>query len=264
MDTTQNLKDAENALRDFIADVLYKKYGDEWETKCGVSTSRLEAWGERKAAEEKRLGHTIDHRLIYYADFFDLPEILRKNWDGEFSDALRNLKEVEVFLKTLEKYRNAEAHRRELLSHQKQLINGISSEIRMRLVRYRSKNETSQDYFPRIEHVHDSLGSTWLYGRNRYGQIIDTNRNLRVGDPIEFVISATDPKGDQLLYRIKTIHGTYDSGWKSTNTLSYCFVGKDVRTMCDINVYIKSPREHHAFSDYDDIATFRYCVLPPE
>ena len=264
MDVSQNLKDAENALRDFISAVLRRKYGTAWEDECGVSKERVTAWRSRKETEEKRHGEAVDARLIYYADFYDLPVILRKNWGGEFSDALGNLKDVEWLLKELEKYRNSEAHRRELLPHQKHLILGISGEIRTRLTRYRSKSETSEDYYPRIEHVRDSLGSAWQYGINAYGTMVVAERNLRIGEAVDFVISASDPRGAALLYRIKTIHGSYDSGWTGLNTLSITFSESDIRAMCDVNVYVKSPREYHAFDQYDDIATFRYTVLPPQ
>ena len=68
---------------------------------------------------------------------------------------------MDVWLSELEKLRDPEARRRELLPHQKHLAIGISGEIRNRLIRYRSKQETSEDYYPRIESVRDSLGNIW-------------------------------------------------------------------------------------------------------
>ena len=64
---------------------------------------------------------------------------------------------MDVWLSTLEAFRNPDAHRRELLLHQKYLILGICSEIRLLIIRYRSKMETSEDYYPRIESIQDSL-----------------------------------------------------------------------------------------------------------
>ena len=54
MDATQSLRDAENALRDFIASVLHQSYGDNWLEKCGVTPDRLTKWRERKETETKR------------------------------------------------------------------------------------------------------------------------------------------------------------------------------------------------------------------
>ena len=68
----------------------------------------------------------MEERLIYYADFYDLKTILKKNWDTSFADALGDWKTFDVWLTELEKLRDPDAHRRELLPHQKSLIIGIS------------------------------------------------------------------------------------------------------------------------------------------
>ena len=90
MDITQSLKDTENSLRDFISTILSNKFGKDWLEYCGVSADRLKKWAERAAEEEKkqRFG-TIENRLIYYADFYDIQTILKKNWDL-FADAWEN------------------------------------------------------------------------------------------------------------------------------------------------------------------------------
>ncbi|MCX5718513.1 MAG: Swt1 family HEPN domain-containing protein [Nitrospirae bacterium] len=149
MDVTQALRDTENALRDFIASALSKSLGDDWVEKCGVPPDRIQKWKDRKLVEESRQeSGVVDERLIYYADFFDLKTILKKNWSGEFSEALGDWKTMEVWLNELEKLRDPDAHRRELLPHQKHLALGIAGEIRTRLpiefrleVRNRSKTE---------------------------------------------------------------------------------------------------------------------------
>ena len=119
MDTTQALKDTENALRDFIADMLSKSFGQGWEEKCGVSADRVEKWRERKKVEATRQETgVVDERLLYYADFYDLKNILKKHWSAIFSPALGDLKTFDVWLSELEKLRDPDAHRRELLPHQ--------------------------------------------------------------------------------------------------------------------------------------------------
>ena len=37
IDITQALKDAENALRDFISNILIKKFGVDWIKQCGLA-----------------------------------------------------------------------------------------------------------------------------------------------------------------------------------------------------------------------------------
>lgn len=256
MDITQAFKDAENSLRDFIAHVLQEKLGDSWVENCGVSPDRLQKWRARRAIEEKRQQFgVVDPRLIYYADFYDLRTILKKHWSGAFSDALGDWKTMEVWLKELEKLRDPDAHRRELLPHQKHLIYGIAGEIRNRLVRYRSKRETSEDYYPRIESARDSLGNVFTYG----DQPIDTGMRLRVGDVIEFVIAATDPLGEPLQYAVYKSERTQ---WQDDNVVALRLTEQDVRKQCKVLLTIKSQRKHHAHGDADDFTLFTYEVLP--
>ena len=188
IDITQALKDAENALRDFISSILGKKLGADWANNCGVSSERVQRWQERKSEEEKRQKFgTIDERLIYYADFYDLKTILKNNWEGAFSEAFGDWKTMDVWLDELGRLRDPDAHRRELLPHQKHLASGISGEIRNRIVRYRSKLETSEDYFPKIESVMDNYGNIWTNDLSGTGGII-TNTILRPNDNIDIII----------------------------------------------------------------------------
>jgi hypothetical protein len=113
MDTSQELRNAENSIRDFLVEVLSRKYGGDMESHFGVSDDRIEKWKERKTVEEKRFSSTsIEERLIYYADFYDLKTIIKKNWGDcdELRDAFDNLKKIEFYLEELDKFRNPDAH----------------------------------------------------------------------------------------------------------------------------------------------------------
>ncbi|HYX71142.1 MAG TPA: Swt1 family HEPN domain-containing protein [Nitrososphaera sp.] len=262
MDVTQALKDTENSLRDFIANVMRNKFGDEWVEKCGVSADRIKQWQDRKLVEEKRQeGGVVEERLIYYADFYDLKTILEKHWSGEFSDALGDLKTMRVWLSELERLRDPDAHRRELLPHQKHLALGISGEIRTRLIRYRSKQETSEDYFPRIESVRDSLGNIWTFGSgSSLGLMTDTR--LRVGDMVDFVITASDPLGAILQFSVGVNQCDW-STWQEDNTLSVSIADFHIGKGVQIVLAVRSPRQFHAKPyGYDDTVTFFYDVLP--
>jgi hypothetical protein len=130
---------------------------------------------------------------------------------------------MEVWMSELEKLRDPDAHRRELLPHQKHLILGIAGEIRSRLIRYRSKKETSEDYYPRIESARDSLGNIKTYGDDSGP---NTGMRLRVGDAIDFVITATDPLGEPLQYAIyKFIY----TEWQDSNVISLKLTEQNVQ-----------------------------------
>ena len=266
MDVHEALKEVENSLRDFIARVLTKKHGADWIGQCGVSEERIGRWKERRIAEAKRQqSGAVETRLLYYSDFYDLRTILHKHWSGEFSEALGKWKTIEVFLNELEKLRDPHAHQRELLPHQKHLILGLSGEIRNRLVKYRSKMETGEDYYPRLESIRDDLGNVWVPpGYDDYGQMVVSEALLRPGDTVTWVVSATDPRGDPMSYRASLLGGSgRDTEWQESNVLGFTMLEADVGRMRDVNIYIRSPRKYHAMGDYDDIRTFRYEVLPP-
>lgn len=262
MDVTQALKDTENSLRDFITTILNKHIGDDWIEKCGVSNQRIEVWKERKRVEERRQeSGVVEERLIYYADFYDLKNILRKHWSPAFSPAFGDLRTMEVWLTEMEKLRDPDAHRRELLPHQKHLALGIAGEIRTRIVRYRSKMETSEDYFPRIESARDSLGNIWTYGHTSSNKSL---YRLRPGDFIEFVVTASDPLGSDLQYAFTVTEHHHNPNWQDDNTLFLTIESSHVRKEFSVMLWLRSLREFHALSNYDDSVTFTYEVLPPK
>lgn len=263
MDVTQALADTENALRDFISVVLHKKLGELWLDGSGVSPERLRKWNERKAEEEKRQqSGAIEQRLIYYADFYDLSTILKKHWDGEFSAALGEWKRMEVWLNELEKLRDPDAHRRELMPHQKHLITGVSGEIRTLLARYRSKQETSEDYYPRLEAVRDNLGNFYSYGASN---LIKTKTRLQVGGQLDIVVTASDPQGKPLEYAISVNFSpsSFKLKWQDSNVF-HVRIGREhvARVFC-LSIMIRGQQEFHASASFDDNVDFLYEVLPP-
>jgi hypothetical protein len=272
-DITQYLKDTENSLRDFIAFVLQKALGRNWEEKSGVTPERILKWNERKDDERKRqVGGVVEERLIYYADFYDIPTILKKHWN-HFTAALGDWKTIETFLGELEKLRDPDAHRRELLPHQKYLAAGIAGEIRTRLVRFRSKQEASDDYFPRIESVRDNFGNIWvpdseeLKGETfltRSFRWRETNTLLRPDDVLEFVITASDPLGEKLSYMLYHPHQGDLIPWQDNHEMVLRITKHLIQKECFLCPMIKSSRDYHAHRGYDDIAAFKYVVLPPK
>jgi len=263
MDVTQALRDAENSLRDFIVLVL-SKGGSDWIARCGVAPERIEKWRERKATEAKRQeAGVVEERLMYYADFYDLKTILKKNWSGEFSAALGDWKTFEVYLGEIEKLRDADAHRREFLPHQKYLILGVSGEIRNRIVRYRSKMETPDDCFPRIESARDSLGNIWVPDGNTGDlKAVGTKKSLRPGDVLEFVVTAIDPEDLPLQYALTAMPGNTKPAWQSNPNLRLVLEEAHIsKTFC-VEVSIISPRPYHARTINDDSVNFLYSVLP--
>jgi hypothetical protein len=254
MEETKALKDVENSLRDFISNLMTAEIGEEWIEKSGISADRIIIWKERREVEDKKQKFgTPENRLIYYADFYDLGIILDKNWNKNFADALGDKKTILLFLKILDDFRNPDAHRRELLPHQKYLILGISGEIRNRIILYRSKKETGEDYFPRIESVRDNLGNYVVSSKSSNNEKLI----LRPGDFLTFVISATDPLGEALEY---CCYG--ETAWQEDNSIKINIEKKHIAKRQTFMVCIRSKRDYHAKDTYDDFAIFNYTILP--
>lgn len=168
-----------------------------------------------------------------------------------------DLKTVELWLNELEKYRDSDAHRRPLFEYQKHLIVGISGELRSRLVRYRSKMENIGDYFPRIDVVRESLGRIW----KPYSVTGMMPTTVRVGDEVEYLVTATDPVGADLLYSCKK-HWSPFAQLSNSNNLKYKFSDQDIGRLIEVRLMIKGTQEHHAHPDCDDQVVFSYDVLP--
>lgn len=257
MDTTQALRDTENALRDLIYEVLSKQHGTDWERHLGITDERMVRWKKRRSDEQARQkGAPTEDRLLYYADFYDLWEIIRKNWLS-LKVVLGEQRTIEVWLAELERLRDPNAHSRDLLPFQKHLILGISGDIRGRIVRYRSKMDSVDDYFPKIESARDSVGHSWTPASS----LSAVRPKVREGDLIEFVVTATDPMGAPLEYGYKW-HPLGSEFWTTSNTFTLTVDRAEIGLLRELHIRIRGPREPRARHSCDDFAMFHYDILP--
>lgn len=273
LDPSVNLKSIENSLRDFISCILEEKLGKDWISQCGIAKERLEKWKNRMQEEKLRQKtEAIDKRLLYYSDFYDIQNIIVKNWDSVFVGIFSDKKTIEVFLSILEKYRDPDAHRRELFIYQKYLIAGISEEIKIKITKYHSKRETGLDCFPRINSIIDNFGNSYE-PNGRYGlKMCPTDMILRPGDRLEFIVSATDPEGLEIEYGMFVHPGNnnYTTDLKictnsitqKSNIFSHIITEENISQEFSVGISIKSSRGYHAHGDCDDSATFCYKVFP--
>lgn len=264
MTSSDSLKAAENALRDLFNFILRSKLGDNWVENCGVTNNRILQWQNRQQEDHRKFG-SCDPRLIYYADFYDLKTILKKNWQNGLSEIFGNLKETEVFFDILADLRNPDAHRRELLPYQSQLAEGISGKLRTNISGFLSTMETRDAYYSKIESIQDSLGNTWAIGdRNPY----ETKCMLRVGDTLQFQVSGSDPLSDEIEFGLFPLTEHRKVQWNKSGSFELTFENEHVNQRLWIFVAVKSPREFHATSEFglgkiDDVVKFSYEVLPP-
>jgi len=248
----------ENVLRDLIALKLEQKFGAQWQDHLGVTNERLEKWRDRIKEEAARLSTgNLETRLLYFADFTDIKTVILKNWDL-FADVFGEKRQFDVLISMLENFRNPEAHRRGLLPFQEQLAAGICGEIRTRVARYRSRLETSDDCFPRIESAFDNHGQ--VFPKPQSG---NSTPVLRVGDRIEISVLASDPEGRPLNYKFNRKDQAWmSSPWQTGNTFSLELEEKQIGKGFYVAASIQSDRTYHADGDKDDGVIFGYIVLP--
>ena len=260
MDISQTISDTENALRDFISIVLEKKFGADWIDNCGVTGERINQWKARQEEENSNRVTTIpDTRLIYYSDFSDLRNIICKNWDPEFREAFGDQQTLKVNVEQLINLRNPTAHSRELLPHQKDLASGICGEIRTQIVRYRSKLDDIDEYFPRIEFVQDSFGNS--YDATSSSQGVITKSVLRPGDDLSFTISARDPMDRPLEYCLY-VGGSNKFQWSECNSFTLTINEAHIGKIFLIELLVKNNEDYRARGNCDDNVRFFYSVIP--
>ena len=100
----------ENSVRNFIEDILTKKFGANWWDKT-KNTDFEKKLTERKAKESKNkwLSPRGKTSPLFYLDWGDLVKIIRK-FESDFNPHIDEVKFVELRLEELEKIRNIIAH----------------------------------------------------------------------------------------------------------------------------------------------------------
>ncbi|MBI2426455.1 MAG: hypothetical protein HYV34_01285 [Candidatus Kerfeldbacteria bacterium] len=255
MNAAEQLADLEISLRIFIEDVLKRKHGHDWLKGSVINRDRLKEWNRRlKKEQDLRSSAGTDKRLLSYSEFSDLIQIIDDNWD-EFSFILNDRREINVFLRRLKAYRNPDAHRRSLDPHEEALTLGICTYIRKLISNHRRSFGDPKSFFPSIDSV--------IEGKNvsRGSGYVCQAGIVRPGDELEYTVSATDPKGEKLEYRL--LHSTQD--WQKSEKLNLTVSEADIRTEFMVQIWIRNPRNsYHSNPDagYDDVSCFLYSVLP--
>jgi hypothetical protein len=263
-DVAEAITRVENVLRDLIEETLRQRHGDDWLAHLSVSEEELDSWRKKQQEDRKRRGSEIaEERLLYYADLHDLAPILKKNWQL-FSLCLGDLKEIEVYLGKLEDLRPPQAHGRTLLPFEKNLVLGISGDIRQKVTVYRSKQSPESEFFARIESVKDSLGNVLAESDSKLGMVV-AKEVLRVGDEVIFSCSGWDPNGRPLLWALSII-GTpparTEQGWSTDDSLVWHVSETDIGESTQAQIFMRSQGPYHSQGNHDGLVIFMYTVLP--
>lgn len=243
----------ENTLRSIIIQAL----GSHDDSDYKVSEDRINKWKEKREIETKKYkGSNTENRLIYFSDFYDLKNIIIKNWEV-FNPTLLNKKKFEVFFDEIEKFRNTLAHGRTIHSYQESLLNGITEELILNQVNYHNKNLNVEDYFLKIIRFSDNIGTVWEIGDPT---IFDSSTKLLVGNTLEFFIETFDPKGRNI--EVELIHNSTDEKFKfSNNRLSIEITENMIAKKSGFRICASS---NESIYDNSETLIVMYTILPKE
>lgn len=172
--------------------------------------------------------------------------------------------------------RNAVAHSRELVTFEREIMSGISTQLRTRVAEYRTRAEPVTAHYPLIESAVDGSGRAGTPGiiANLYQHPFP---RLEVGDRLTFRLRAIDPRRRELHWRVYTDQG---SGLIHSSPVIMGDPPPDaVGSPAEIEVtvmedhvgeefYVRVWLIHgggkwHRHHSYDDVVTFWYAVNPP-
>lgn len=188
------VKQYENTLRQLIIDIL----GDSDKSDYYISKEISDKWfAKRTNAKKQNDGFLFEKRIIFYADFEDLAQIIIQNWK-EFLPVLVDKKRFEVFFNEVNQFRKTQNSGKNLIQSQENLLAGIVQDLKNAITIYNNKKNKVDDYFIRITKISDNLGSTWII-KNTENQ---EKPILKVGDDYELLIEANDPKDRKIEYQL--------------------------------------------------------------
>ncbi len=268
MNEGKTLNVVENSLRDLIELVLRKAHGDGWFEHLKVPETRVQEWRRRHEEEPKRRpGGEVEKRLLYYADFYDLETIIKRNWDSGFSDCFGDRPRLLVYLDRLSAFRNPGAHSRSLLPFEEHLVLGMSGALRQEIAMFLSRGGggPEPEHFPRIEEVRDSYGMRVVGSAIAVpGQTVHSKVTLRPGDSLSFTARAWDPAGGRLKWRIyRAVRHDFIFVDGNEVEWEWHIEEVDIGQTSYVSFDLYSERAYHRSArGNDDSATLYYSVLP--
>ena len=253
----------ETDLRHLVRVVLEKAHGSGWLAK-NLDAATVKKLKERLDEEQKRRAPAkVSGELTAYTHLFELRKIIEKNWQ-EFSPALGEKKEFVVLMDKVADFRNAPAHSRELLPHERSLLDGIAGAVRTQVTTYVSSQDPDRRHYPIIESIRDSFGNGPTSKSLESNPLVDTGLTLQVGAAVEFDARGWDPQGRDLTWRWDVPSTTSDSPSVSGNEVHFTWspTEDNVGTGCFLIVEMLSSGRYHRGAGTDHHVYFRYRVEP--
>lgn len=254
----------ETDLRHLVRVVLEKAHGFDWLAK-NLDAAAVDKLQERLEEERKRRAPAkVPSELTAYMHLYELRKVIEKTWQ-EFSSALGEKKEFVVLMDKVEDFRNAPAHSRELLPHERSLLDGIAGTVRTQVTMYVSSQDPDNRHYPIIESIRDSFGNEPTSESMKFNPLVETGLMLQVGTVVEFDARGWDPQGRDLTWRWGVPSTTSDSPSVSGNEVHFIWspTEDNVGAGCFLTVDMLSSGRYHRGAGVDHSVIFRYSVEPP-
>lgn len=270
---SEALASVENALRLIVRTVL----GDSWTSQ--LDEAKLAKLAIKKGEDStRRDGAVIADDLLAYTELYQLTSFVISDWE-KFKPVFDDKKRTEVYFGILEDFRNPSAHSRELATFERELLSGISTQLRNQVALYRTALDPANAHYPLIESIIDCFGQVSGEGAYNWAGHGKAIQRLEVGDRLTFRARAFDPRNRPLHWSILagqqgpvTLPSSLGDlvGTGSPIEIEY-IVPEDVVDPEDFVVCIylshgggKYHRHRYGMSSiWDDRAFFVYAVNPP-
>ncbi len=265
---SEHVRVAEQRLRELIARLLAHVHGPQWETN--EISNKIRVTLERIRADElaARPQAPPEPHLLGYAGYKQLITIAKHHWPccvqstGLWSD----LRVIEYELARLHAVRNPAAHGRTVFAHEYIEGEGTARRLCSSIEEYWRREASMKDeIWLYIEQAEDSLGNRQVTNQDT-GDVILNGRQIpiRVGDLLHLRVTAFDPLGRALQYRLMDYFGSSrlstpwqgspEFEWTPTEPMRQAEIRVEVRAEGDPH-----PRPGHV---YDVFASFLYEVRP--
>lgn len=264
---------AETALRTAIRLAL----GNAWQQS--FTDDELKRLADKRTEEGRRRGGVaVSQDLLDYTEVYHFERIIiRKNWQ-QLQPILDDQQRTKVYLGIIADVRNTIAHSRPVVPAERLLLAGAAGQIQNQLAEYRSKLSGPNQHYASIDSARDSFGNDGLTGdpelhprRVAFGYPIV--RRLDVGDVVTFELTATDPRGRDLLWNAYSLADAWSmsvdtyrpfaqvtgSRAQIKSTVSKHEVGE----FRQIVFIVANTGAYHRVRSWDDGCMFYYSVNPP-
>jgi hypothetical protein len=261
-----NVRIAEQRLRALIVREMERQHGERWiEQVSNTVRSKLSAVRENEL--QARPHAPEEPHLLGYAGYDQIIAIGEHHWDCclKATGLWKNLEIFRYELRRLHSIRNPAQHGRTLFPHEYVEGQGAAMRVRFMIERYwRGEAMMNDKFWLYIEQAEDSLGNRFSTPQESGDAFVNgRHKPIFVGDSVTLRVTAFDPHGRELQYRLVDYFGTGEkTDW--SNSPEFEWMPRVPQRQAEIRVEVRAQGDPHARprAEADVFASFLYEVRP--